>query len=444
MTGASRPIGRRLLTGTVLSGVVAVLDSTIVVPLLTTIGDEFGGGSEVAWLVSAYLLAATLTVPMWGRWLDLRGERTPMRAALGLFAFGTALGVVAPSLGVLVLARVIQGLGAGGLVPLGESIIGSRCTPKERARLQGYITVSYGLAAGVGPVIGGALGGVSWRWAFAVILPLCAVVAVALRGQLRRDPASERGAPSPDLAGGALLGVGLIALLLGVERLSGSFLLAGISVVGVFLWRSRTHPYGLIPRSVLTNRITVACGLIALVIGFAQYAYLTYLPSLAQELAPQMNPGLVVIPLTVMWMTMGSVGAFLALRIGTRNVVFIALLAATSAGGTLLLSLSVPGLFLAGALIGAAAALGVLAVLLLAQFNAEPADLGATTAFIVLLRNCGGALGVSGALGVYDDFGLVPTIWVLAAIAAAGVLPAALIPSRRREARIHLERATPR
>lgn len=442
MTSASPAIGRVLLAGSILAGVIAVLDSTLIVPLLTEIGNEFDGGSEVAWLVSGYLLAATLTLPMWGRWLDLRGERAPMWTALGLFTVGTALGTCATSLGALIATRVIQGMGAGGLLPFGETIIASRCTPRERARLEVYVTVSYGLAAGMGPVIGGVLTNVSWRYAFAILIPFCAVAAIAFRGRLRRRPAGGADVPMPDLSGTVILAVGVVALLLGVQRLSWGVFAVGVTVLGLFVRRSRSHPHGVIPRSILTNRVIVACGLIGLLIGFAQYAYLTYLPSLAQKLAPAMNPGLVVVPLTVIWVTVGSIGAALALRIGTRTVVLIGLVSATSAGAVLLLSMSVPGLFTAGALIGAATALAVLPAYLLAQFSAAPDELGAATSFIVLLRNCGGTLGVSGALGVYRNFGLVPTIWLLTAVCALVVIPAAMLPGRRHEAQLHLERAS--
>lgn len=437
-------VSRGLLTGIVLAGSLSVLDSTIVVPLLKTIGDEFGGGSEVAWLVSAYLLSSTLTIPVWGRWLDLRGERAPMWAALGLFTTGTALASVAPGLAALVACRVIQGIGAGGLVPLGEAVIASRCRPEERARLQAQYNVAYGLAAAGGPLIGGALIDVSWRWAFLFILPFCGAVALAFRGQLGSkcaQPATPASRPPLDYWGSGLVTIGLFALLLGVERLLWWLFGAGVALIALFVRRTRTHPHNLVPRSVITNRVVLGCTLTALVIGFAQYSYLTYLPDLAQDLAPDMNSGLVVVPLTVLWLTMGSVSAVLALRVGTRVVVLAALLAATAAGVVLLMSVSVPSLFGAATLVGVAASLGVLPALLLAQLSAHPSDLGATTSLLVLLRNFGGALGVSAILAVNEDWGLMPSIWVLVIVAAAGVLPASLIPNRRAEGRLRRMRA---
>jgi len=162
-TGYRRPSGVsvRLLVGVVLAGTLSVLDSTIVVPLLSSIGEDLGGGSEVSWLVAGYLLASTVSIPLWGRWMDLRGERTAMWAAVSVFLLGTIVSAMAPSLGILILGRVIQGLGAGGVVPLGQAVLAARCSSGERARLQLYYNIAYGLAAGLGPLIGGALVSVS-------------------------------------------------------------------------------------------------------------------------------------------------------------------------------------------------------------------------------------------------------------------------------------------
>ncbi|MFM9050336.1 MAG: MFS transporter, partial [Actinomycetota bacterium] len=125
-------MGPRVLIGVILTGTLSVLDSTLVVPLLTTIGADFGGGSEVSWLVAGYLLTSTVTIPLWGRWLDLRGERDVMWAALAVFLAGTVVSLSAPSLEILIVGRLIQGVGVGGLVPVGQAILAGRCTSPER------------------------------------------------------------------------------------------------------------------------------------------------------------------------------------------------------------------------------------------------------------------------------------------------------------------------
>ncbi len=181
-------VGARVLIGVILACTLSVLDSTLIVPLLATIGESFGASSEVSWLVAGYLLTSTVTIPLWGRWLDLRGERSGMWAALTIFLAGTIISMLAPSLTVLIIGRLVQGVGVGGIVPIGQALVAARCSGEERARLQIYYNVAYGIAAGLGPLIGGALVGVSWRWAFALIIPVIFVAGGLLWGKLTSKP----------------------------------------------------------------------------------------------------------------------------------------------------------------------------------------------------------------------------------------------------------------
>ncbi len=436
LTGPGREVPRRLLVGVILAGTLSVLDSTIVVPLLTTIAADLGLGSEASWLVSAYLLASTVTIPAWGRWLDLRGERTPFWVALSLFSLGTVAAMLAPDFAALVAARVIQGIGAGGVVPLGQAILAGRVDSTERAHLQIHYNVAYGIAAGAGPLIGGALVAVSWRWAFAVVLPFCAVVAWCLRGQLRAVP-RRPGALEPfDWWGSALVTVGLTGLLLGVERGVAWLAALGGLVLLLFIRRSLRHPRGLVPRALLTNRVVLACTGAAVLVGFVQFSFLTYLPALSQQTAPDLNPGLVVVPLTILWVTAGAFTAVLALRTGTRVLAVAAALLGTVAGLIVAVLTAYPSLLIAGVLVGAAAGLTLIPSLLLAQHAADGRDVGATTSLLVLLRNAGAALGVAITAVVLADRGSSAAFILLAVVAACGLIPALTMPGARREATI--------
>lgn len=429
MSSSRRPqsVSVRLLAGVILAGTLSVLDSTIVVPLLGAIGSEFGGGTAVSWLVAAYLLASTVTIPLWGRWMDLRGERAPMWAALACFAAGTVISATAPSLGVLILGRVVQGLGAGGVVPLGQAILAARCGSEERARLQVYYNVAYGMAAGLGPLVGGALLHVSWRWAFWLILPFIAAVAWLLAGEMRHEP--HGGAVRPfDAVGSAILTVGLTVLLVGIERTWPAWIVSGAMLVAAFLVWSRRHRDGLIPTAILSSRTIMSCAFLGLLIGFVQFAFLTYLPLLSQRLNPDLNSGLVVIPLTVLWMTLGAFTSVLALRTGTRVLALVAVALGVAAGVVVALWFALGVLFVASALVGISAGLVLLPALLLAQHAAPNADVGAATSTFVLLRNFGGAMGVVAAAVVLQDHGVGPTMWMLAAVASLGLVPVALMP----------------
>jgi MFS family permease len=433
MTGGRLPaaVGPRLLAGVVLAGTLSVLDSTVVVPLLSGIGADLGGGSSVSWLVSAYLLASTVTIPVWGRWLDLRGERTATWAALGCFSVGTVLAAGAPTLPVLIGARIVQGVGAGGLVPLGQAILAARCSAAERARLQVYYNVAYGLAAGLGPLVGGALLDVSWRWAFVLVLPFALAVAALLHGQLRSRTGGGSAAESFDAVGSVLVTMALVGILLAIERGTWWPGVLGAVLLAAFIARTVGRPDGLIPRALLRSRTVLACSAAALLIGFSQYAFLTYLPALSQATAPELNSGLVVIPLTVLWMTLGAVTGVLALRIGTRILVVMAALAASVAGVVVTLSGALPALVTASVLAGAAAGLALIPTLLLAQHSVATTDVGAATALLVLTRNFGGSVGVALTAVLLVDAGRVSAFAVVAAVGAVALVPAAFLPGRR-------------
>ena len=434
MSGSRIPasVGARVLIGVILTGTLSVLDSTLVVPLLTTIGAEFGGGSTVSWLVAGYLLTSTVTIPLWGRWLDLRGERDVMWAALAVFFVGTVVSMTAPSLEILILGRLIQGIGAGGLVPVGQAVLAGRCTSAERARMQIYYHVAYGVAAGLGPLIGGALVAVSWRWAFALIIPVIMLAGALLFGKLHEKP-REAETRHFDGVGSALMISGLTLLLLGIERGWWWALVAGILLTAALVWHALRRKQGLIPASLLKSRTIVAAVVVALLIGFVQFAMLTYLPLLSKETAPGINSGIVVIPLTVLWMTLGAFTGILSLRVGTKPLALLSVVLAAVAAGAVVVSNSYPSLLVASVCIGAAAGLVLIPVLLLCQHAAPHEDVGAATSFMVLMRNFGGAAGAAVTAVLLADSGISLAFGALVAVALLALVPALLLPSPRDE-----------
>ena len=434
MSGSRIPasVGARVLIGVILTGTLSVLDSTLVVPLLTTIGAEFGGGSTVSWLVAGYLLTSTVTIPLWGRWLDLRGERDVMWAALAVFFVGTVVSMTAPSLEILILGRLIQGIGAGGLVPVGQAVLAGRCTSAERARMQIYYNVAYGVAAGLGPLIGGALVAVSWRWAFALIIPVIMLAGALLFGNLLEKP-REAETRHFDGVGSALMISGLTLLLLGIERGWWWALVAGILLTAALVWHALRRKQGLIPASLLKSRTIVAAVVVALLIGFVQFAMLTYLPLLSKETAPGINSGIVVIPLTVLWMTLGAFTGILSLRVGTKPLALLSVVLAAVAAGAVVVSNSYPSLLVASVCIGAAAGLVLIPVLLLCQHAAPHEDVGAATSFMVLMRNFGGAAGAAVTAVLLADSGISLAFGALVAVALLALVPALLLPSPRDE-----------
>ena len=187
---------RRLVTLGVLGGAfLAAIEATIVSTVMPTVVDHLGGLSHYAWVFSAYILTSTVTMPLWGRLSDLYGRRTFYLASVGVFLLGSALSGASQSMGQLIAFRAIQGIGAGGLLPLGMTIIGELYTLKERARVQAWFSGVWGLASIVGPLVGGFIADrMSWRWVFYLNLPFGAVAAALVGMSLvdRRSPEPPR------------------------------------------------------------------------------------------------------------------------------------------------------------------------------------------------------------------------------------------------------------
>ena len=153
-------------------GLVAI-DTTIIATAVPSIVRQLGGFSQFPWLFSIYLLTQAVTVPLYGKLADLRGRRPVMLFGISLFLVGSILCGFAWSMGVLIVFRAVQGLGAGAVLPMTMTIVGDLYTVDERARVQGYIASVWGMASVIGPTLGGVFAQyLSWRWIFFVNIPL--------------------------------------------------------------------------------------------------------------------------------------------------------------------------------------------------------------------------------------------------------------------------------
>src|SRR3954466_10652320 len=204
---------RSTFAGLLLAMLLASLDQTIVATALPTIVRDLGGVDQPSWVVPAYLLGATVSMPLWGRASDLYGRKPLFIASIVVFLAGSALSGAAGSLTQLIGFRALQGLGAGGLMTLAMAIVGEIVSPRERGRYQGYIQMVFVLASVCGPLLGGVFADpLSWRWFFYVNLPIglvaLAVVTSALDLPVRRAQARV------DYLGAALLGAAITCVLL--------------------------------------------------------------------------------------------------------------------------------------------------------------------------------------------------------------------------------------
>ncbi|HEY3248458.1 MAG TPA: MFS transporter, partial [bacterium] len=198
-----------------LATALVAIDSTIIATAVPSIVRDIGGFAEFPWLFSIYLLAQAVSVPVYGKLSDLFGRKPVVLWGIGLFLIGSIMCGVAWSMAVLIAFRVVQGLGAGAIMPTTITIVGDLYSVEERAKVQGYIASVWGVSSVVGPTLGGVFSEyVSWRWIFFINIPLCLLAGgVIMRAFNERV---ERSRPSIDYRGAALLTTGLTLVILGV------------------------------------------------------------------------------------------------------------------------------------------------------------------------------------------------------------------------------------
>jgi MFS family permease len=224
-----------------LATLIAALDQTIVSTALPTIGSELGDPRQLTWVVTAYLLAATVVTPIYGKLSDIYGRRITLLVSIGIFITGSAACALSPSMLVLILARTFQGLGGGGLISLSLTIIGDIISPKERPRYQAYISAVFVTASLAGPLLGGFIAEhLHWSLIFWINPPIGLAALLPIYSLLRKLPVSGQ-RHQIDIAGAVLLVIATIALML------------------VLNWGGVTYPWTSLP----------TIGLVALFVIFA-------------------------------------------------------------------------------------------------------------------------------------------------------------------------------
>lgn len=263
------PSIRSVLFALMMAVFLSALDQTIVAVSMPAISAQFNDFDLLAWVISAYMVALTVAVPIYGKLGDLYGRRKLMLFGLGLFTLASLFCGIAQNMEQLVLARVIQGIGAGGMVSVSQAIIGDLVPPRERGRYQGYFSSMYAVASVAGPVLGGFMTQyLSWRWVFLINLPLGLVAWWVAKRTLLGLPIPQR-KPVIDYLGTVLMIIGLSSLLLGITEIGQGYrwsdqqvlTLLGVALLALicFVCYERRAAEPLLPMHLFANRSAVLC-----------------------------------------------------------------------------------------------------------------------------------------------------------------------------------------
>ena len=406
----AKPAIRSILIALMLAIFLGALDQTIVAVSLPAISAQFKDVSLLAWVISGYMVAMTVAVPIYGKLGDLYGRRRLMLFGMGLFTLASLFCGLAQNMEQLVLARIIQGVGAGGMISVSQAIIGEIVPPRERGRYQGYFSSMYALASVIGPVLGGYMTQyLSWRWVFLINLPLGLAAWWISHRTLVGLPVPQR-KPIIDYLGTMLMIVGLTSLLLGITFIGQGhgwrdaqvavLLALALIALALFVWHERRTIEPLLPMHLFANRNAVLCWCTVFFTSFQAISLIVLMPLRYQSItgAGADSAALHLLPLGLGL----PMGAYFAGRMTSVTGYYKPMILS----GAVLMPLSIVGMALSPPtaevlsgvfmlLSGIASGLQFPTSLVGAQNAVRQHDIGVATSTTNLFRSLGGAMGVA-------------------------------------------------
>jgi EmrB/QacA subfamily drug resistance transporter len=425
------------------------LDQTVVATALPVIARDLGDPSRLPWVVTSYLAAATVALPIYGKMGDQFGRKTVLLVALALFLVGSALCGMADTLGQLIFYRALQGFGGGGLVVSAFATVGDLVAPERRARIQGWLGAVFAVSTIAGPLIGGALAEhADWRWIFYVNLPLGGLALLLIAATFPQP--ARTGAGSIDTLGIALLSIALAGLVLGSQLAAepgrgvappvllalGFAATAAIAFVLVELRAAEP----VIPIRSMLGRSLGGPALVSFVSGVPLFGVTTFAPVYWQsvrDFSPT-EAGLATLPLLGGTLLASILTGEVSTRLHRFSIFPIAG-SVLSLAGLILLAASVRSpsdlpIYVALGLTGIGFGMSLQTLLAMAQAGAARRDLGTVTGTITTVRPLGGLLGLAlvgglyaARLGAAPEGALAAVFWASAAGALLQVLASLLL-----------------
>jgi EmrB/QacA subfamily drug resistance transporter len=400
-----RPANRSVtVLALVLCVFMAALEATVVATAMPTVIADLGGFRLYGWVTAGYLLASTVSVPVYGKLADLYGRKPWLLVGIGLFLVGSMASGLSRGIALLIAFRVVQGLGAGSMLPLSLTIVGDLYSFEARGKVQGFFSGVWGVSAIVGPLIGGAIvKSLSWRWVFYVNVPIGLAAAAALIFAYHENVTPRPG--RIQWASAVVLTVASSLLLGGAEG-GKSFALFPVALVllAVFVRLEKSADEPILPVSLFRERLFVVASVLTTLLGGVMMGTLTYLPLFVQGVlgGSPTEAGASITPMLVVWpITSAVIGRLLA-RLGFRIPIVVGgvLVAGASTGLALVIHQQASAFWLhvfTGAF-GAGMGMAVPSSLIAVQTSVKWEQRGAATASSMFFRSMGGALMV-GALG---------------------------------------------